>query len=176
MKNELLFSKGCEIPVDFSYHNTFAHNTSLFQKSYSPESQTPTCGQHTRFYELRRTTMPPRKKAWESFASSAVEAEDISPRSCADFRRKWTPTEFCNLSLSERTVILQGLLTCSDSIVFVQVDGGYNFATENTPIHEAMPLLYDFKTNGQIAREACEVFYQVGTVLPGVLHDGALTD
>ena len=116
-------------------------------------------------YKPRRTTMPPRRKTWESFLSSAVEA-DTSPHSCADFRRKWTPTEFCNLPLSERTVILQGMLTNSDSIFIEQVDGGFNFATENTPIHEAMPLLYDQKTNGQIAREACEAFYQVGTVSP----------
>ena len=58
------------------------------------------------------------------------------------------------------------MLTNSDSIFIEQVDGGFNFATENTPIHEAMPLLYDQKTNGQIAREACEAFYQVGTVSP----------
>lgn len=69
--------------------------------------------------------------------------------------------------------MLQALLTNSDPIFIVQEEGGYNFATGNSPIYEAMPLLYDQKTNGQIAREACEAFYQVGTVLPGV---GALTD
>lgn len=126
--------------------------------------------------KTRNTTMPPRKMAQESLISSAVKAEDISPHSCADFRCKWTPTEFCNLPLSERTVILLGLLTSSDPIFIVQVDGGYKFATENTLIHDAMPLLYDFSTNKQIAREACDMFYQVRTVLSGVSFNRTLTN
>ena len=68
-----------------------------------------------------------------------------------------------------------GLLSSSDPIAIVQVDGGYNFATEHTPVHAAMPLLYDFSTNKQIAREACEIFYQVGTVPLEVLIDAILT-
>ena len=112
-----------------------------------------------------------KKKANAVLTSLAVNAEDTKPHSCADFRRKWTPTEFCKMSLEERTAILLGMLTGSDPILIVQVDGGYNFATEYTPIHEAMPLLYDFSTNKQIAREACEVFYQVSTALPGVSID-----
>lgn len=67
----------------------------------------------------------------------------------------------CKLSFPERTAIVLGFFTRSDPIDIVQVDGGYNFATEYTAIHRAMPLLYDFSTNKQIAREACEVFYKV---------------
>lgn len=74
----------------------------------------------------------------------------------------------------ERRTILLGLLASSDPIFIVQVDGGYNFATEHSPIHEAMPLLYDFSTNKQIAREACEVFYQVSKVQLGLSFDGTL--
>lgn len=105
----------------------------------------------------------------------AVIAEGITLHSCADFRCKWTPTEFCKLSMYERTSILLGLLVNPRTIPIVQVDGGYTFATEHTPIHEAMPLLYDFNTNKQIAREACEVFYQVGTVPLGVSIQKTLT-
>ena len=105
-----------------------------------------------------------------------MKAEDNNLQSCADFRRIWTPTEFCKLPSSERTAILLGLLISTDSIFIVQVDGGYNFATEYTPIHEAMPLLYDFSTNKQIAREACEVFYQVGTFPSGLSVDGTLAN
>ncbi|KAF6236963.1 hypothetical protein HO173_004842 [Letharia columbiana] len=108
--------------------------------------------------------MPPKKAQW-GLTSSTVKAEDINPQSCAGFRRKWTPTEFCNLPLSERTAILSRLLTSSDSLFIVEVDGGYNFATEYNPIHGAMPLLYDICTNKQIAREACEVFYQNNTFI-----------
>ena len=115
------------------------------------------------------------KMARMSLTSSIVQADDTKLQSCADFRRKWTPTEFCKLSKSERTTILRGLLASSDSISIVQVDGGYDFATECTQIHGAMPLLYDFNTNKQIAREACEVFYQVGAVRSGVLSDRTLT-
>ena len=115
--------------------------------------------------------MPSKKKANAVLTSSAANAEDTKPHSCADFRRKWTPTEFCKLSFEERTAILLGLLTSFDPVCIVQVDGGYNFATGYNPIHGAMPLLYDFSTNKQIAREACEVFYQVSTVLSGVLID-----
>lgn len=118
--------------------------------------------------------MPPKKAQW-GLTSSTVKAEDINPQSCANFRRKWTPTEFCNLPLSERTAILSRLLTSSDSLFIVEVDGGYNFATEYNPIHGAMPLLYDICTNKQIAREACEVFYQVDTVPSDVSMDGTLT-
>ena len=110
-----------------------------------------------------------------SLTSSATKADDINLQSCTDFRRKWTPTQFCNLSWYERTTILLGLLASSDPIFIVQVDGGYNFATEHSPIHEAMPLLYDFNTNKQIAREACEVFYQVRTVRLGITIAGTLT-
>lgn len=120
--------------------------------------------------------MPQNKKAQGGLTSSAMKAEDNNPQSCADFRRKWTPTEFCKLPSSERTAILVGLLISTDSIFIVQVDGGYNFATEYTPIHEAMPLLYDFSTNKQIAREACEVFYQVGSFPSGFSIDGTLTN
>lgn len=118
--------------------------------------------------------MPP-KKAQGGLSSSAVIVEDTKLHSCADFRRQWTPTEFCKLPLSERTAILQGLLASTDKIFIVQVNGGYNFATEYTSIHAAMQLLYDFSTNKQIAREACEVFYQVGTDPPDVSVDGTLT-
>ena len=112
--------------------------------------------------------MPPRQTRF-SLTSSIVQADDAKLQSCADFRGTWTPTEFCKLLKSERTTILLNFLASSDSIFVVQVDGGYHFATENTQIHEAMPLLYDFSTNKQIAREACEVFYQVGTVRSSVL-------
>ena len=115
------------------------------------------------------------KMARMSLTSSIVQADDTKLQSCADFRREWTPTEFCKLSKSERTTILLGLLVSSDSISVVQVDGGYDFATKYTQIHEAMPLLYDFNTNKQIAREACEVFYQVGRVRSSVLSDRTLT-
>lgn len=125
--------------------------------------------------EPHDTIMPPKKKAQWVLTISDLKAQDIKPHSCADFRRKWTPTQFCKLPSSERTAILLGLLSSSDSISIVQVDGGYNFATEYTPIHAAMPLLYDFSTNKQIAREACEMFYQVGTVPSGVPIDGTLT-
>ena len=104
-----------------------------------------------------------------------VQGDDTKLQSCADFRRKWTPTEFCKLLKSERTNVLRKLLASSDSIFVVQVDGGFNFATKHTQIHEAMPLLHDFNTNKQIAREACEVFYQVGTVRSSVLSDRTLT-
>ena len=114
--------------------------------------------------------MPPKQ-----MVRSAVKAEAANPHTRAEFRLKWTPTEFCRLSLIERKTILLGLLTSFDFVFIVQVHGGYNFATEYTPIHGAMPLLYDFSTNKQIAREACEVFYQVGTVLSGVSTDGTLT-
>ena len=116
----------------------------------------------------------PREKARMSLTSSFVQADNTRPQSCADFRRKWTPTEFCKLSLPERRAILLGLLASSDPVFIVQVDGGYNFATEHTPIHGAMPLLYDFSTNQQIAREACEVFYQVSTVRSGLSIDKTL--
>ena len=120
------------------------------------------------------TIMPP-KEAQLSLTSSTVQGDDTKLQSCADFRRKWTPTEFCKLSESERTDVLRKLLASSYSISVVQVDGGFNFATEDTEIHEAMPLLYDFSTNKQIAREACEVFYQVGTVRASVISDRTLT-
>lgn len=119
--------------------------------------------------------MPTKKKAQEVSTSLAAKAEDINPHSYADFRRKWTPTEFCNLPLSERTAVLVGLLTSFIPVFIVQVDGGYNFATEHTPIHRAMPMLYDLSTNKQIAREACDAFYQVGTSPSGVSIDWALT-
>lgn len=115
-----------------------------------------------------------RKKARTSLNSVLVQTDNTKPQSCAGFRRKWTPTQFCRLSLPERRTILLGLLASSDPIFIVQVDGGYNFATEHTPIHEAMPLLYDFNTNKQIAREAYEVFYQVSTVQSGLSIDGTL--
>lgn len=109
-----------------------------------------------------------------SLNSFVVQADNTKSQSCADFRRRWTPTEFCRLSLPERRTILLGLLASSDRIFIVQVDGGYNFATEHSPIHEAMPLLYDFSTNKQIAREACGVFYQVSKVQLGLSFDGTL--
>ena len=107
--------------------------------------------------------------------NSAIKAEDIHPSPAAEFRSRWTPTEFCWLSCSERTAILLAMLTNPEPIVIVQVVGGFNFATEHTPIHGAMPLLYDFNTNKQIAREACIVFYQVGAVPSDVSIDGNLT-
>ncbi|KAL9071118.1 MAG: hypothetical protein Q9161_004457 [Pseudevernia consocians] len=105
----------------------------------------------------------PSKKAQGVSTSLTVKTEDINTHSYADFRRKWTPTEFCNLPLSERTTVLVGLLTSFNPIFIVQVNGGYNFATQHTLIHGAMPMLYDFSTNKQIAREACGVFYQNNT-------------
>ena len=124
---------------------------------------------------ISHNTIEPLKMARMSLTSPIVQADDTKLQSCADFRRRWTPTEFCKLSKSERTTILQKVLVSYDSIVIVQVDGGYNFATEYTQIHEAMPLLYDFNTNKQIAREACEVFYQVGRVRSSVSSDETLT-
>ena len=117
----------------------------------------------------------PSKKAQGVSTSLTVKTEDINTHSYADFRRKWTPTEFCNLPLSERTTVLVGLLTSFNPIFIVQVDGGYNFATQHTLIHGAMPMLYDFSTNKQIAREACGVFYRVGTSPSSVSVDWALT-
>lgn len=120
------------------------------------------------------TIMTP-EEARMSLTSSIVQGDDTKLQSCADFRRKWTLTEFCKLSDSERTGVLRKLLASSDSISVLQVDGGFDFITEFTEIHEAMPLLYDFSTNKQIAREACEVFYQVGTVRSSVISDRTLT-
>ena len=76
--------------------------------------------------------------------SSIVQADHTKLQPCADFRRKWTLTELCNLSKSERTTMLLALVANSDSIFTVQVDGGDDFATKYTQIHEAMPLLYNF--------------------------------
>ncbi len=50
--------------------------------------------------EAHDTIMPSKKKANAVLASLAINAEDTKPHSCADFRRNWTPTEFCKLSLT----------------------------------------------------------------------------
>lgn len=115
------------------------------------------------------------EKAPTSLESFVAQADNTRLQSCEDFRRKWTPTEFCTLPSPERRTILRGLLTTSEPISSEPVNGGYNFATEYTPIHEAMPLLYGYGTNKQIAQEAREVFYQVSTIQSGLsVDDGTL--
>ena len=79
--------------------------------------------------------------------SSIVQADHTKLQQCADFRRKWTPTQICNVSKSERTTMLLELLVDSDSIFAVQMDGGDGFATKYNHIHEAMPLRHNFNTN-----------------------------
>ncbi len=116
----------------------------------------------------------PTTKALTDFYSSAVEADDINLHSCADFRQKWVPSLFCKLPLSERRAILRGMLTSSNPVSIVQEGEVYGFATESTSIHEAMPLLHDYSTNKQIAREACEAFYQVGTFSSNMSIGGTL--
>ena len=105
-----------------------------------------------------------------------VLAEDSRPRSFAEFRRKWTPPDFCSLPLSERTIVLLGLLSSPLPISIIPGFGGFICEVVNISIHDATALLWDSSTNRQIAREANELFYKVGTILSGVSIDGTLTD
>lgn len=137
----LEISKCCE-NLDESHLTIVLATTFPRSVDYNSDSRTRTFAQETRFFEPHDTIMPPKKKAPRVWTASAVKAEDITPHTCAEFRLKWTPTQFCRLSSSERKAILLGLLTSSDSISIVQVHGGYNFATEHTPIHGAVSRIF----------------------------------
>lgn len=67
------------------------------------------------------------------------------------------PAVFCRLRFSVGRLSSQHDLPPLILLFFVRLNDGYNFATENTPTYDAMPLLHEFKTIKHIAPEAYEI-------------------
>ena len=68
--------------------------------------------------------------------------------------------QFVALPRSVRETLLKELLVLPTEILFSLSGSEFAFRTRHTKIHQHMSLMFDFLSNLEVARQACEVFYR----------------
>lgn len=94
---------------------------------------------------------------------AVLSGQNMEMGALTDPSQKAIMDQFVALPRSVRETLLKGLLVLPTEILFRLSGDEFAFRTRHTKIHQHMPLMFDFLSNPEVARQACEVFYRDNT-------------